>query len=127
MPLPNLLGGLMDHDPLCPLIVDGVEGPLHLYECPCDLIAKVRQDEEEKARDALEAQAKRIIEMADVQAAVAAAMASDDMLERCIAAVETVAHWTDSDMGLPLTDRVDEKWVAKGNAVAALRALGDQP
>ena len=34
-----------DHDPLCPLVVDGVEGPIHLYECPCDLIAKVRADE----------------------------------------------------------------------------------
>jgi hypothetical protein len=39
----------MTHDPLCPLIVDGVEGPLDLYECPCDLIAKVREDEREQA------------------------------------------------------------------------------
>lgn len=38
----------MDHDPLCPLVVDGVEGPIHLYECPCDLIAQVRADEKAK-------------------------------------------------------------------------------
>lgn len=105
----------MDHDPLCPLIVDGVEGPLHLYECPCDLIAKVRQDEEEKARDALEAQAKRIIEMADMQAAVAAAMASDDMLAKCIAAVEwSHDHNAEHAQGL---------WLA----LTELRALQDKP
>lgn len=115
----------MTHDPLCRR--KGVTEALMGGCAECNLIAKVREDEQDKSRQALEAQAKRIIRMADMQAGVAAAMASDEMLERCIAAVETVTHWTDSDMGLPLTDRVDEKWIAKGNAVAALRALKEKP
>jgi hypothetical protein len=49
------------------------------------------------------------------------------MLARCIAAVESVGHWTDSDMGLPLTDGIDEMWITKGNAIAALRALEEKP
>jgi len=83
MPLPNLLGGLMDHDPLCPLIVDGVEGPLHLYECPCDLIAKVRQD----------------------------------MLAKCIAAVEELLGPDDEQL----------RWLMDDAVLATLRGLEDQP
>ena len=28
----------MSHEPECPLVTDAVEGPTHLYECPCDLL-----------------------------------------------------------------------------------------
>jgi two-component sensor histidine kinase len=106
----------MTHDPLCPTLLPF--NTLEPYTCQCRLIAKVRQDEKEKAREALEAQAKRIIEMADMQAAVAAAMASDDMLEKCIAAVEALLGPDDEPL----------RWLLDGDAVlATLRGLEDQP
>jgi hypothetical protein len=106
----------MSHDSLCPGWFDTVDGQM---ECDaCELIAKVRQDEREKARQALEAQAKRIIRMADMQAEVAAAMASDDMLEKCIAAVEALLGPDDEPL----------RWLLDGDAVlATLRGLEDQP
>lgn len=44
-------------------------------------------------------------------------------LADALAAVETVHVITDSDMGLPTFDGVDERWIAKGNVVAAIEAL----
>ena len=65
----------------------------------------------------------------DMRAAITEAFLEGqrDMLAKCISAVESVGHWTDSDMGLPLTDGIDEMWIAKGNAIAALRALEEKP
>ena len=49
-------------------------------------------------QQAKEEVAQRIIEMANMQADVAAAMASDDMLAKCIAAVEGQRRfWRDAD------------------------------
>lgn len=106
----------MTHDPLCPGWFDTLDGQA---ECEaCELIAKVREAEQEKAREALERQAKRIIRMADMQAGVAAAMASDDMLAKCIAAVEDLFGAKDESL----------HWLLDGDAVlASLRALEEKP
>ena len=63
----------MSHDPLCPWF--GRYKP-RAYPCDCQLIARVREDEQENARKAVEAQAKRTIEIADIQAAWSAATAA---------------------------------------------------
>lgn len=69
-------------------------------------------------QQAKEEVARRIIEMADVQAEVAAAMASDDMLAKCMAAVEDLFGPDDYEL----------RWLLDGQAVlAALRALEEQP
>ena len=56
----------MTHDPLCPSLscIDRTCEEC----CLCDLIARVRDEERESAREALERQAKRVIHIADIQA-----------------------------------------------------------
>ena len=121
----------MTHDPLCPGLLP--YNTLEPYPCQCRLIAKVREDEQEKGRQALEAQAKRIIRMADMQAEVAAAMAADEMLDRCIAAVEAfddvneiqhiLAAWTGDDN---CTTHPCENCRTFGRAVSAINALWEE-
>ena len=106
----------MTHDPLCRR--KGFTEALMGGCAECNLIAKVREDEQENARKAVEAQAKRMIEIADIQAGVAAAMASDEMLEKCIAAVEDLFGAKDESL----------HWLLDGDAVlASLRALEEKP
>jgi DNA replicative helicase MCM subunit Mcm2 (Cdc46/Mcm family) len=100
------------HDALCPslnCIDSGCDDC-----CRCDLIAKVRQDEREEVREEV---AERIIKMADMQAEVAAAMASDDMLAKCIAAVDARIR--------PTLHPLENAGI--GEALSALRDLQEKP
>ena len=51
----------------------------------------------------------------------------NEALDAAREAVAAVSHWTDSDLNLPLTDGVDEHWVSKARALAAIDALRVQP
>lgn len=69
-------------------------------------------------QQAKEEVAKRIVETANIQAEVAAAMARDDMLARCIAAVEDLFGPDDYEL----------RWLLDGQAVlGSLRALEEKP
>lgn len=104
----------MTHDQMCPFLkcIDTTCDEC----CCCNLIGKVREDEQENARKAVEAQAKRMIEIADIQAAWSAATAADDMLTKCLAVVESMRQaqsstWTHGE------------YLSRRSVLAALREL----